>query len=414
MTDVPAADRAPLCATPPLVPLEAASSAPPTLLFAIAAGLLISDITATQPLVGAMRDSLAISEGLASLVATLALLGYAAGLLFIVPLADRMEARKLALLMLALGIAARLALAGAPSSIAAFGAAFAVGIGSSAVQVLVPLAASMAPEHERGKVVGNIMAGVMAGILLSRPLAGLIADFAGWRAFFLMTAGATTLLSVVLALRLPDHPPRSQESYRALLASLATLVREEPVLRRRSLTAALGMAAFSSFWTMIALRLAEAPFSLSASQIAVFALAGCGTILIAPLAGRAGDRGWTKGGTHVAHIAMLAGVGIAALAGWLAQDGAFGVPLALLVVAGLVLDMGCVGDQTLGRRAINMIRPAARGRMNGLFSGIFFIGGAIGASLSGVAYASGGWLGVCALIAGFSVIAGLIGLSEPR
>ncbi len=239
---------------------------------------------------------------------------------------------------------------------ATFIAAFAVGAASSAVQVLVPLAAAMAPPERRGEVVGNVMAGLMAGILLARPLAGIVADVLGWRAFFLMTATASALLTVLLATRLAPHRAASTERYGALLRSMLSLLRQEPLLRRRAFSAALGMGAFTAFWTIVALRLVGAPFSLSQTAIAIFAFAGCGTVIAAPVAGRAGDKGLMRRGSHVAHAAMLAGCALAYLGGRWAEGGTWIGPLALLAAAGLLLDLGAVGDQTLGRRAINMIR----------------------------------------------------------
>ncbi len=400
-------------ASPGAAPAEGLAP-PPVTLFAFASGLLITDITATQPLVGPMGRALLLDDAQASLIATLALLGYAAGLFFIVPLADRLEVRRLALLLLGGGVAARLGLALSPTATATFAAAFAVGVASSAIQVLVPLAAAMAPVERRGEVVGNVMAGLMVGILLARPVAGVVADLLGWRAFFLMTATASALLAGLLAARLPRHRSAATEPYGALLRSMITLLRQEPVLRRRALSAALGMAAFTAFWTIVALRLTAAPFSLSQTAVAIFALAGCGTVIAAPIAGRAGDKGHTRLGSHLAHGLMLLGCALAYLGGRLAETGSWIGPVALLAAAGLLLDLGTVGDQTLGRRAINMSRPEARSRMNGLFSGIFFVGGAMGAAGAGMAYAQAGWTGTCAFITVIVLVVTALGFAEPR
>src|SRR5262249_54041469 len=178
---------------------------------------------------------------------------------------------------------------------------------------------------------------------------------------------------------LPRRVPARGPRYRALIASMWTLLVQEPTLRRRALSAALCMACFSVFWTLVALVLAGPPFELSPHGMALFGLAGAGRAIIAPIAGRPGDRGLTRPATAVAHMCLLAVWGLAAVAG----SGRVAWGLAGLVASGLFLDMAAIADQALGRRAINMIRPEASGRMNGLFTGIFFLGGAVGSSPAG-------------------------------
>ncbi|RUT93367.1 MFS transporter, partial [Mesorhizobium sp. USDA-HM6] len=234
--------------------------------------------------------------------------------------------------------------------------------------------------------------GLMIGILLSRPLASLVADAFGWRAFYGISAGALALLAILLGLTLPRRRPLAHASYAALIASLLELLRQEPVLRRRALTASLVMAAFSVFWTAVALRLAAPPFDLGQRGIALFALVG------------AGDRGWTRAATIACHLGLIAALGLAAWAGTANSGGAW-LPLVLMGVSAVLLDIGVTGDQTLGRRAVNLLQPKARGRLNGLFVGIFFIGGAIGSLLAGVSWAWGGWTAVCSAGAAFGALA---------
>src|SRR6516165_8036645 len=184
--------------------------------------------------------------------------------------------------------------------------------------------ASMAPPAMRGGVVGDVMSGLIIGILLSRPLASSLADRFGWRAFFGVTALTVAGLALMLAWRLPRRHPDTGPAYRS---SLSHLLRKEPVLRRRALTAGLCMAAFSAFWTAIALRLVEAPFQLGQRGIAIFALVGAGGAVTAPLAGRVGDRGWTHATTLSAHLLILAALALAAWAeSWASMLPALGSP----------------------------------------------------------------------------------------
>ncbi|RQT62751.1 MFS transporter [Burkholderia cepacia] len=411
----PAAVRTPESApagTPP------ALSAGMTLFFAATVGVIVMDLFAAQPLTGPISADLHLPPGLAGLVAMLPQLGYAAGLVLLVPLVDLLENRRLIVATLA-ACAAALALPAFTRSGTVFLLATLVaGAASSVIQMLVPMAAAMAPEAQRGRAVGNVMSGLMLGILLSRPLASLIAGSAGWRGFYLLAALANAAIAVVLALRLPSRTPSITAGYRALLASMGRLLADEPVLRRHALSAALAMAAFSAFWTAVGLRLAQPPFGLDLHGIALFAFAGASGAIVTPLAGRAGDRGHGPTAQRIAHGAMLVALALLGIAGagWFGFDAHAhrGLALALLAGGAALLDAGVIVDQTIGRRAINLLNPAARGRLNGLFVGLFFIGGALGAALAGSAWAWGGWSAVCGVGFAFAGAAAVFGLSAGR
>jgi predicted MFS family arabinose efflux permease len=379
-----------------------------TLLFATAVGLIVTNLFASQPLVAAISATLGLGGAAAGLIGMPVLLGYAAGLIFLVPAADLLENRRLiARTLCAAALAAALS-SMATSAIAFFAACFALGASCSVIQMMVPSAAAMAAPQERGRVVGDVMSGLMLGILLSRPLASLVAYQFGWQMFYAFSAAVLVILAFVLRKFLPERRPAVRVRYAMLIASLWQLLRDDRTLRQRSATAALSMAAFTTFWTSIALRLGAAPFNLDETGVAVFALVGAGGALCAPLAGRAGDRGWTRQATYLAHIAMLAAMCLAALAEWMTRHSSHNGPtsgLFMLAAAGVLLDVGVTGDQTLGRRAINLGNPDARGRLNGMFVALFFVGGAAGSLLSGYAWARGSWLGVCCAGAAFAVAA---------
>ncbi|KWI62187.1 MFS transporter [Burkholderia pseudomultivorans] len=395
-----------------------ALSARMTLFFAATVGVIVIDLFAAQPLTGPISADLHLPAGLAGLVAMLPQLGYAAGLVLLVPLVDLLENRRLIVTTLAV-CAAMLALpAFTHSGVVFLLATLVAGAASSVIQMLVPMAASMAPDAQRGRAVGNVMSGLMLGILLSRPLASLIAGSVGWRAFYALAALANLAIAAVLAFRLPSRRPSATAGYRALLASMGRLLADEPVLRRYALSAALAMAAFSAFWTAVGLRLAQAPFGLDLHGIALFAFAGASGAIVTPLAGRAGDRGRGPAAQRLAHGAMLAALAVLGIAGagWFGFDAHAhrGIALALLAGGAALLDAGVITDQTIGRRAINLLNPAARGRLNGLFVGLFFVGGAIGAALAGSAWAWGGWSAVCGVGFAFAGAAAAFGLASGR
>lgn len=387
-----------------------------TLLFATAVGIVVLSLYASQPLVGLIGAALGLDPRETGLVTTLTLLGYASGLFLLVPLTDLVENRALIVGTLVVDVVALAAVAGAPTTPLFLLACFVSGATASAIQMLVPTAALLSPEGRRGRVVGNVMSGLMLGILLSRPAASLVAEIAGWRWFYGLLACLVAALTITLARVVPKRHPSGATSYVRLIGSLYTILKEERVLRRRATYQALCMAAFGVFWTAIALRLSQAPFFLDQTGIALFALAGAAGAVIAPIAGRAGDKGWTGPATVLAHVAVVAAMILAALGGAgpfqsLAPPSTT-TALGLLVTAAVLLDLGVIADQTLGRRAINLLRPEARGRLNGLFTGLFFLGAATGSGLSGIAWVQGGWLAVCGVGVAFGLSALSLGIAE--
>lgn len=376
-----------------------------TAMLGFSVAVIIMNLHTAQPIVGLVASTLSIPASLAGFVAMAPLAGYALGLIFLVPLSDLVENRLLVLSMLAVAIVAAVTASVAFIPTLFLGSLLVLGGASSCIQVLVPVAVSMAPPSERGSAVGNVMAGLMIGVLLARPVASFITDAIGWRYVYLTGAFAMALTAVLLRLRLPTvHPQATSTSYPALIGSLWRILREEKILQRRAISAALMMASFSMFWSSIALLLGSVPFSFSQKDIAIFALVGAGGVLATPVAGRFGDRGLTRVGTIAAHIVAFLSMMCAAWAGTTTA-----IPPTMIVIllgaSAVFLDIGLTADHTLGRREINMVRPEARGRMNGLFVGLFFIGGAIGAALSGLTWSLGGWFLTCMTSGVFTSIA---------
>jgi predicted MFS family arabinose efflux permease len=372
-------------------------SAGMTMLLAAACGLTAANIYYAQPLISLIAPAVGLSDTAASLIVTVTQIGYCAGLVLLVPLGDLLENRALTFWTLFGAVAALLAAAFAPSASAFLAAALFIGFLSVAAQMLVPIAAHLAPDASRGRTIGNVMSGLLLGIMLARPVSSLIADAFGWRSVFLSSAVATAALAFTLRRLLPVRRPRADHSYVALIASLWTLLRDTPVLRRRAAYQATLFASFSLFWTAVPLELAGPTYGLTQRGIALFALAGAGGALSAPIVGRIADRGWGR--------ALTGGsMAVVAIAFVLARIGASGSMFALLA-AGIVLDAGVQGNQVVGQRTIYALGDQARSRLNGLYIAIFFIGGAIGSSVASVAYASGGWQRVCWIGLVFPLIA---------
>ncbi|SDC11972.1 Predicted arabinose efflux permease, MFS family [Paenibacillus sp. UNCCL117] len=354
-------------------------------LLASACGLIVANLYYAQPLLGPISAAMGLSSAAAGLIVTLTQVGYVAGLLFIVPLSDIIENRRLAAVSLMVVAGALLTAAFAPNTPLFLTASLFIGLGSVAAQILVPYAAYLSSEEQRGRVVGNVMSGLLLGIMFARPVASLITSLWGWRAIFVLSAAVIILLTVLLSRILPERKPSPTLTYNKLMVSLGALLKQSPVLRRRALYQASLFGAFSLFWTVVPLRLAD-DFGMSQQGIALFALAGVGGAVAAPIAGRLADKGWTGFLTGLAM--MIAALSL--LLTYVYQDNST-VALALLVLAAILLDMSVSGNLVLGQRAIYSLGSEARGRLNGLFMSIFFIGGAIGSSLGGWSYDQGGW-----------------------
>lgn len=375
-------------------------------LFAAACGLIVANLYYAQTLIGPIAAATGLAPTAAGFIVTLTQIGYVAGLLFLVPLSDLVENRRLTVTTLLVAIAALLLAAFAPNAPLFLTGALLIGIGSVAAQILVPYATYLAPEAERGRVVGNVMSGLLLGIMFARPVASFIASMWSWRAVFAFSAAIIAVLAFVLARVLPKRVPQPAESYPQLIQSLLTLLRQTPALRRRAWYQACLFGAFSLFWTVVPLHLAD-DFGMSQQGIAWFALVGVAGAVAAPVAGRWADKGWTKKLTGIA----LATAALSFLL-ILVVHSHTTLALVLLFVSAITLDMAVSGNLVLGQRVIYALGSAARGRLNGLFMAIFFVGGAVGSSLGGWSYAYGGWLLAAALGLAMPVIAMLYYATE--
>jgi len=356
------------------------------LVLAAACGLIAANLYYAQPLIGPISSELGLSSGAAGLIVTLAQIGYGLGLLFLVPLGDILENRKLVVTLL---IATAAVLAGAAfihSAAPFLIISLLIGLGSVGAQVLVPYAAHLSPDATRGRNVGNVMSGLLLGIMLARPVASLIAEYMGWRAVYYLSSAAILALAFVLARVLPARQPTNATPYSALIGSMLRLLRTTPILQRRAIYHACLFGTFSLFWTTVPLLLTSPTFGFSQTEVAIFALVGVSGAAAAPVAGRLADRGWIRPGTAIALALALVSVVLPLLI-----QGGSTFALIVLVVAAILLDMGVSANLVLGQRAIFSLGAEYRSRLNGLFMAIFFAGGAVGSALGGWAYAAGGW-----------------------
>ncbi|AUX31230.1 MULTISPECIES: MFS transporter [Sorangium] len=368
-------------------------------LMAAVAGATVANLYYNQPLLGDIARELGGAGGSLGLVPTMTQVGYAAGMLLLVPLGDSHERRRLIVVMAALASLALCGAALAPDLPWLIAASFAVGITSVVPQLILPFAAQLAPDEQRGRVVGMVMSGLLIGILLSRTVAGVVGTHLGWRAMFWAAAGLMIALGPVLRLALPAQPPAAAMSYPELVRSLGRLARSEPALRLHSALGALSFGAFSAFWATLALYLQSMPARHGPQVAGLFGLVGVAGAAAAPLVGRYAD---VRGDRRINALALgvlLASFGVLwLLGGWLS-----GIALGVVL-----LDLGAQANQISNQARVYALRPEARSRMNTIYMTTYFVGGAAGAWLGTAAWTRWGWIGVCA--AGGAMSAAALGL----
>ena len=375
------------------------------MLFAFCCGAIVANIYYAQPIIELIAPDIGLTPAMASLIVSLTQIGYALGLFFLVPLGDLLENRKLMILTTVVAIASLLGAAFTAQPNLFLLVSLLIGFSSVSVQILIPLAAHLAPAESRGRVVGSIMGGLLLGILLARPVSSVVADHFGWRAMFMTAAGLMAFISVVLMLTIPKRQPDHSATYGQLLGSLGTLLRRQPVLRQRAFYQGCMFATFSLFWTAAPLELAR-NHGLSQSEIALFALVGALGAIAAPIAGSLADAGHT-------HRASLLAMLFAALS----FLPAFVHPLYSVIglaVTGVVLDFCVQMNMVLGQRAIYALDANSRSRLNALYMTSIFIGGAFGSAIASSVYEHGGWLGVMLVGSAFPLVALLRFLSASR
>jgi predicted MFS family arabinose efflux permease len=353
---------------------------------AAACGSAAANIYYNQPLLSDFAAYFHTTTEHAGMVATAAQVGYGLGVLFFVPLGDLLERRRV---LLTLAYACTLLLVGtalAPSLWLLVAAQLLVGITAMSSQLLIPLAVDLSPPAQRGRVVGILMAGLLAGLLLARTLGGIVGDHLGWRAMYWLAAGVMLINGVVLQWMLPRRAPTRRLSYARLMRSLADLFRSQPVLRTASFISATSFGAFCAFWAVLSFLMRDR-FGRGATEAGLFGIVGLAGAMFAPMAGKLSDR---RGPAFTLTIAML--ISLVAFA----QIWVWG-SIAGLVVGVLLLDLGVQSTQVAAQSEVMALVPDARSRLNTIYMVARFVGGAAGSALGTAAYARAGWGGTCAV-----------------
>lgn len=366
------------------------------LLLALACGLTVANLYYCQSLLPEIAKTFSASSSSTGDLVTVIQLSYGAGLLLIVPLGDITKRRRLISTLLLIEAAALGATAVAPNLalLLTFGAG--VGIAACLVQILLLYAATIAGDHERGRVTGTVLSGLLIGVLLSRTVAGLIGQAFGWRTVFAAASVVILALAIVLAHSLDGSSAEVAISYRDQLRATARLARTQPALRRRSVIGGLVFAAFSAFWATVAFLLVGAPYHYNQAAIGLFALVGAAGAFAAKLAGHAADHGHERPTTGT--LLLLGTASFDAIA--LGQR-----DLTWLLVGVLFMDAAVQGVNLLNLSVVYNLSAGARARIASVYMTTYFIFGALGSAAGAQAYRLDNWAGVSIAGAAFLALA---------
>ncbi|AYD46582.1 MFS transporter [Arachidicoccus soli] len=352
----------------------------------IGCGVVVANLYYCQPLLGAISRAFHVKEESASVINICSQLGYGIGLFFLVPLGDKIKRRKLLIWMHFFAALALLGTALSKNITILYFFSTCVGIASTACQVFIPLAADLAAEEERGKVLGTVMGGLLTGILLSRTLSGFVAAYWGWQSIYYIGAVFMMIMAGMIWKFVPDEKPKFHGSYGRLMQSLWKLFKTQPVIRESAWIGAWLFGAISAFWATMAFFLEKPSFHYSLSLIGLFGIIGAGGALISPFVGKVTDK---KG----ALIPMRWGI-IMMMIGWIVLFKSDWT--VILVIIGIILiDMGMQSTHVPNLARNYALLPEARTRLNTLYMTSFFIGGTLGSTLGSIAWNLDGWVGVC-------------------
>src|SRR5579884_2468584 len=353
---------------------------------AVACALTVANLYYIQPLLADISRSFAVSQGVAGVFATLTQVGYALGLLLIVPLGDALD-RRMLIMLTTLAVACSLLLTAVASSLIVMAvASFAVGVTTVIPQIMVPFAASLARPAVRGRVVGSIMSGLLIGVLLARVVSGYVAALLGWRAMYWIAAVLMLALALILRLILPGEQARTGMRYSELLRSLWKLARTEPVLREVSLFGGLVFGAFSVFWVTLVFFLSTPPYHYGSEVAGLFGLVGIAGATAAIVVGKLADKIPARLITGVMMLITF----LSFVIFWLLGYWLWG-----LIVGVILLDLGTQGTHISNQTRVYSLNPAANSRLNTVYMVSYFVGGSLGSLLGAYGWSIGRWNGVC-------------------
>lgn len=370
-------------------------------ILALGAGFSVAAIYYAQPLLPLIGANLHLSVEGMGLVPTLTQAGYALGILFLLPLGDRHDRRKL-ILMKSAALAVLLLLCSLTGQLTSLlMVSLLIGMAATMAQDIVPAAAILAPAGKQGKMVGTVMTGLLLGILLSRTVSGLVGALFGWRVMYQAAAVSIALIGLLMWRVLPRFEIHSNLTYPQLMKSMAHLWKRYPALRRAAFAQGFLSIAFSAFWSTLAVMLL-AHYQMGSAVAGGFGIAGAAGALVAPLAGGLADKFGAEKVTQMGAALVTVSFAMMFLLPALPPHG----QLILIAISAVGFDLGLQSSLVAHQNLVYGLEPQARGRLNALlFTGVF-IGMSLGSVLGSKLYVIAGWSGVVTL----AVITGAIAL----
>jgi predicted MFS family arabinose efflux permease len=364
-------------------------------LMTIATGMIVANNYYNQPLLGLMARDFGVAESRISNIAMLTQIGYAMGLLLLVPLGDRLKRRRLILWDMGFIVLSLAGMILAPTIEWLFAASFLVGFSSIAPQLFVPMAAELASKEKQSAAIGTVMSGLLVGILLSRVVSGFVGEYLGWKAMYMIAIGCMLVLGILLYRRLPELHPGFSGSYAELMRSLISLTRAQPVLRLAAFRGATAFAGFSAFWTTLVFHLEEAPFRAGPSVAGSFGIIGAVGALAAAVVGRIAARTTPYQIILYAVLTMLASWGVFYVGGFTYTG---------LIIGIILIDLGLQSMHIMNQSSFFALRLNAGNRLNTVYMVSYFIGGSTGTFLGAQAWKYYQWDGVVVTGVCFSVL----------
>lgn len=355
---------------------------------AAAAGLVMANMYYNQPLLADMARSFHASVAQIGWVATLTQAGCAAGVVFVTPLGDASDRRRLLTIMCFVALAALAGVAAAPNLAVLGLASFALGVGSIVPQLLLPFAAHLARPEEQGRAVGIVLGGLLVGGVLGRTVGGYVGRQLGWRAMYWIATGIILAVAVVLRAWLPRTEPRTELPYGRLLLSLGRLLAEQPVLRETAFAGAMLFGSVNVFWSTLIFRLESAPYHYGSQEAGLIGLAGLVGALAPGVTGRWADkydaRRLTRGFAVLALAAFILFRGFSHLLPW-------------LILGSIALDVGAQCGSLCCHARNYRLLPHATNRAATIYIGMAFVGSSLGTKLATYGWQRFGYSGVCAV-----------------
>ncbi|WP_241775031.1 MFS transporter [Chryseobacterium sp. ERMR1:04] len=365
-------------------------------LMAIISGLVVANNYYNQPLLGLISKDLNVSESAASRISMLTQIGYAIGLLMIVPLGDKFFRKRLILIDLFLVFGSLLWMTFATQLWMLYAASLLIGVTSVIPQLFIPIAAELSSDKEKSSNIGTVMSGLLLGILLSRFIGGIVGDVWGWRAMFGIAAGLMILVWFAVYKMLPEMQPNFKGTYKELMRSVGHLAKTQPILQLASFRGAMAFGSMCALFTTLVFHMEKPPFNAGASVVGSFGLAGAVGALAAAKVGKL---------QKFLDINRIISYSLLVVLGSWAFTYFGGETYWGLIVGVILVDLGVQSSHIMNQTNYFLIKSNAVNRLNTVYMVCYFIGGSLGTWLASIAWQYAQWDGVCFVGASFGLLA---------